>query len=93
MSVAPVPPVRACPFDPAFECRWVGDALPPDGAPPERAAGSRCPPGYLPHRRRPPPELQGKVVVTGRPAERRPEPGENASGEPPKPAGPNPRDR
>jgi hypothetical protein len=87
VSDLPIPPARACPFDPAFECRWVGDARPPDGTLPVRSADTRCPEGYLPHRRRPAPELQGKVVVTGHPAEHRSASGGSDSTEPPKPRG------
>lgn len=66
------PPVLPCPHDAAFECRFVGDAMPPDGAAVVDDATRRCPPGYLPHRKREPVVLQGKRVVTGKPAERRP---------------------
>jgi hypothetical protein len=89
MNGVPHPPVLSCPFDAAFECRWVGDARPPDGTPPVRNADTRCPEGYVPHRHRPAPELQGKVVVTGRPAVHRPASDGGDSSEAPKPPGVN----
>lgn len=91
MSQATPPTPLVCPFDPAFECRWAGDALPPDGTPPARSTDTRCPPGYLPHRRSPAVELQGKVVVTGRPATHRPnrpDDAADATGEPDEPGAP-----
>lgn len=73
------PPVLTCPHDAAFECRFVGNAVPPDGAAVVDDPMRRCPPGYLPHRKREPVVLDGKRVVTGQPAERRPaSPGDGA---------------
>ena len=66
------PPVLICPHDSAFECRFVGHAAPPDGAPVVDDPTRRCPPGYLPHRKREPVVLDGKRVITGKPAVQRP---------------------
>lgn len=67
------PATLTCPYDPAFECHWIGDARPPDGSPPPpRGPDIRCPAGYLPQRVRAAVPLEGKRVVTDRPATRRP---------------------
>lgn len=71
-QVMSTPPVLPCPHDAAFECRFVGNEVPPDGAMVVDDGTRRCPTGYLPHRKRDPVVLQGKRVVTGQRAERRP---------------------
>lgn len=72
------PAVLPCPHNADFECRFVGSAVPPDGAMVVDDGRRRCPTGYLPHRKSDPVVLQGKRVVTGKRAERRPAlPGED----------------
>jgi hypothetical protein len=52
----------------------VGEVLPPDGTTLVDDGTRRCPPGYLPFRKREPVVLQGKRVVTGKSAQRHPPP-------------------
>ena len=65
-------PVLPCVFDAAFECRFAGEAVPPDGRAMVEDSTRRCPRGYLPHRKSEPVALQGKRVITTKPAERGP---------------------
>lgn len=77
-----LPDVLPSTTDPDVECVRIGSeehtgggalAAPPPGAPAApTGAGSPCPPGYVPRRRRNPHPTEGKRVLRPGPSERNP---------------------